>query len=55
MGLNPPNAAATRLTLGWLRRRAHPAAEFRRLAGRSAFGGCEINTDGLSLEVRLRA
>jgi ubiquinone/menaquinone biosynthesis C-methylase UbiE len=55
MRLNPPNAAATRLTLGWLRRRAHPAAEFRRLAGRSAFGGCEINTDGVSLEVRLRA
>jgi ubiquinone/menaquinone biosynthesis C-methylase UbiE len=55
MGLSPVNATATRLTLGWLRRRARPAAEFRRLAGQSAFGGCEISTDGLGLEVRLRA
>jgi len=55
MGLSPLNAATTRLTLGWLRRRAHPAAEFRRLAERSTFGGCEVDTDGLSLEVRLRA
>jgi ubiquinone/menaquinone biosynthesis C-methylase UbiE len=54
MGLSPLNATATRLTLSWLRRRAHPAAEFRRLAGQSAFGGCEINTDGLGLDVRLR-
>jgi len=55
MGLSPVNAAATRLTLAWLRRRASSAAEFRALAGRSAFGGCEIGTDALGLEVRLRA
>jgi len=55
MGLSPLNAAVTRATLGWLRRRAHPAAEFERLAARSAFGGAEIRSDGLSLEVRLRA
>jgi len=53
MGLSPVNAAVTRATLGWLRRRAHPAAEFTRLAARSAFGGCRISSDGLSLEVRL--
>jgi ubiquinone/menaquinone biosynthesis C-methylase UbiE len=55
MRLSAPNAAITRLTLGWLRRRAHPAAEFRRLAAQSEFGGGEISTDGLGLEVRLRA
>ena len=55
MGLSPVNAAVTRATLGRLRRRAHPAAEFTRLAARSAFGGCEIGSDGLSLEVRLSA
>jgi len=55
MRLSPANASATRFTLAWLGRRAHPAAEFRSLAGRSALGGCEIGTDALSLEVRLRA
>jgi hypothetical protein len=58
MGLGPVNAALTRSTLGWLRRRAHPAAEFRRLVALSAFSrenGAEITADGLALEVRLRA
>jgi len=55
MGLNPVNAAATRFTLGWLRRRAHPAAEFRRLAASSTFGRCDISTDGVGVEVRLHA
>ena len=51
-GINP---VVTRLTLGWLRRRAHTPAEFRALAQRSAFGDAEIRTDGIGLEVRLRA
>ena len=55
MGLNPVNAFATRFTLGWLRRRAHPAAEFRRLAASSTFGRCDISTDGVGVEVRLHA
>ena len=55
MQLTPVNAAATRLTLGWLRRRAHSPADFRALAERSAFGAAEVRTDGISLEVRLRA
>jgi ubiquinone/menaquinone biosynthesis C-methylase UbiE len=55
MGLNPVNAAATRFTLGWLRRRAHPAAEFRRLAAASTFGRCDIRTDGVGVGVRLHA
>jgi ubiquinone/menaquinone biosynthesis C-methylase UbiE len=54
MRLTSANAVATRLTLAWLRRRAHPAAEFRRLAATSEFGGCEISAEGISVEVRLR-
>ena len=53
MRLNPINALTTRTTLGWLRRRAHPPAEFRGLAERSAFGACAISTDGIGLEVRM--
>jgi ubiquinone/menaquinone biosynthesis C-methylase UbiE len=55
MRLSPVNAAVTRLTLGWLRRRAHSPADFRALAARSAFGSAEVRTDGIGLEVRLRA
>ena len=51
-GINP---VATRLTLGWLRRRAHSPAKFRALAQRSTFGSGEVRTDGISLEVRLHA
>ena len=55
MRLRPLNALATRFTLGWLRRRAHPAAEFRRLAAASAFGDCVIDLEGVGVEVRLRS
>jgi ubiquinone/menaquinone biosynthesis C-methylase UbiE len=55
MRLSPANAAVTRLTLGWLRRRAHSPADFRALAGRSAFGTADVRTDGIGVEVRLRA
>ena len=55
MRLSPLNALATRFTLGWLRRRAHPAAEFRRLAAASAFGDCAIDVEGVGVEVRLRS
>jgi ubiquinone/menaquinone biosynthesis C-methylase UbiE len=54
MGLSRANAALTRFALGWLRRRARTAEQFRELAGRSAFGGAEIRADGLGVEVRLR-
>jgi ubiquinone/menaquinone biosynthesis C-methylase UbiE len=53
MGLSGVNAALTRVTLAWLRRRAHPAAEFRRLAAASAFGGCEAGAEGIGIEIRL--
>jgi ubiquinone/menaquinone biosynthesis C-methylase UbiE len=55
MRIGRGSAAVTRLTLSWLRRRAHPVAEFRRLAAASAFGGCTIVTDGVGIEVRLHA
>ena len=55
MDLNPVNAAAVRFTLAWLRRRAHPAAEFNRLAEASTFGRCDISTEGVGVEVRLSA
>jgi ubiquinone/menaquinone biosynthesis C-methylase UbiE len=55
MGLSSLNAAVTRFTLSWLRRRARTADDLRALAARSSFGGAEIRTDGVGLEVRLRA
>jgi ubiquinone/menaquinone biosynthesis C-methylase UbiE len=55
MQLTAINRVVTRLTLGWLRRRAHSPAQFRALARRSMFGAAEVRTDGIGLEVRLRA
>jgi ubiquinone/menaquinone biosynthesis C-methylase UbiE len=53
MRIGPVAGAVTRFTLGWLRRRAHPAAEFRRLAAASAFGDCHTERHGVGLDVRL--
>jgi ubiquinone/menaquinone biosynthesis C-methylase UbiE len=46
-------AFITRLTLAGLRRRAYSPARFEELARRSRFGGAEIGTEGIGLEVRL--
>jgi ubiquinone/menaquinone biosynthesis C-methylase UbiE len=54
MRLGPMNAFMTRSTLGSLRRRAYTKAQFERLAAASPFGGCEIETSGLGVEVRLK-
>jgi ubiquinone/menaquinone biosynthesis C-methylase UbiE len=54
MRLNPVNAFMTRRALGMLRRRAYTKEQFERLATASAFGGCEIETSGISIEVRLK-
>jgi ubiquinone/menaquinone biosynthesis C-methylase UbiE len=43
----------TKATLEMLRRRAYSPAQFERLAAESPFQGCEINTQGIGLEVRL--
>lgn len=53
MHLTGPNAFITQTTLGWLRRRAMSPEQFRRLAEESAFGGADLSTDGISLNVRL--
>jgi ubiquinone/menaquinone biosynthesis C-methylase UbiE len=53
MALNPLNALITRRVLSVLRRRAYSPAEFERLAVESAFGECEVRTEGIGLEVRL--
>ena len=53
MRLSPVNAFLTRWTLGMLRRRAYTKEQFERLATASAFGGCEIETSGIGMEVRL--
>ena len=47
------NAFMTRRSLGALRRRAYTPAQFRALAAASAFGGCEIETSGIGMDVRL--
>jgi ubiquinone/menaquinone biosynthesis C-methylase UbiE len=54
MKLGPLNALMTRQALLGLRRRAYTREQFARLAAASAFGGGEIMTSGIGLEVRLR-
>ncbi len=54
MRLTPVNAFMTRQTLRLLRRRAYTTEQFERLATASAFGGCEIETRGIGIEVRLK-
>ena len=55
MGLSRVGAFTTRATLEMLRRRAYTPAEFKELAAASPFGSCEIETQGIGLEVRLKA
>ncbi len=55
MKLSRLNSLMTRLILAkFLRRRAYSPARFRSLVALSAFPGCEISTQGMALEVRLR-
>jgi ubiquinone/menaquinone biosynthesis C-methylase UbiE len=54
MRLGPVNAFMTRQALGMLRRRAYTKEQFERLAAASAFGGCQIETSGIGMEVRLK-
>jgi ubiquinone/menaquinone biosynthesis C-methylase UbiE len=54
MRLGPVNAFMTRQALGMLRRRAYTKELFERLAAASAFGGCQIETSGIGMEVRLK-
>jgi ubiquinone/menaquinone biosynthesis C-methylase UbiE len=54
MQLGPVNAFMTSQALKSLRRRAYTREQFERLAAASAFGGCEIETSGIGIEVRLK-
>jgi ubiquinone/menaquinone biosynthesis C-methylase UbiE len=54
MRLNPINAFMTKQALKGLRRRAYTKQQFERLASMSSFGGCEIVTSGIGMEVRLK-
>lgn len=54
MRLTPMNAFMTRQSLRMLRQRAYTKEQFERLASASAFGGCEIETSGIGIEVRLK-
>lgn len=54
MRLNPMNAFMTTQSLKSLRRRAYTREQFERLANDSAFGGGEIETQGIGMEMRLK-
>ncbi|SRR5712692_346023 len=54
MQLGRFSAFTTRATLEMLKRRAYAPAQFERLAAASPFGTCEIRTEGIGLEVRLK-
>ena len=54
MGLGRVNALMTRFTLAMLRRRAYTRQRMEGLAKASAFGGCQIETMGIGMDVRLR-
>jgi ubiquinone/menaquinone biosynthesis C-methylase UbiE/hypothetical membrane protein len=54
MRLGRGSAFMTRRILRGLRRRAYTKEQFEQMATASAFGGCEISTSGIGVEVRLR-
>ena len=54
MQLGPVNAFLTERSLRMLRRRAYTKEQFERLATVSAFGGGEIETSGIGIELRLK-
>jgi ubiquinone/menaquinone biosynthesis C-methylase UbiE len=54
MGLGRLGSFTTKATLESLRRRAYTPAHFELLAAESPFGGCEVTTEGIGVEVRLK-
>lgn len=52
-GLGALNAFITRRILSNLRRRAYTPARFKELVAASAFRTCDVETEGIGLEVRL--
>ncbi len=53
MRVGPVSSFMTRLILGRLRRRAYTRAQFESLAAASAFGGSEIETSKIGIDVWL--
>jgi len=54
MRLGPVSSFTTKATLEMLKRRAYSPGKFERLAAESPFQTCEIRTEGIGLEVRLK-
>ena len=54
MDLGPLSSFMTRATLEMLRRRAYTPARFASLVAASPFRTCQIETEGIGLEVRLK-
>jgi ubiquinone/menaquinone biosynthesis C-methylase UbiE len=54
MGLSRLSAMATRSALRMLRRRASTPTQFEHLAAQSAFRTCDIQTQGVGMEIRLQ-
>ncbi len=52
--LGPVSSFITKRVLAGLRARAYSTMQFERLVAQSRFGTCEIKTDGIGLEVRLK-
>jgi ubiquinone/menaquinone biosynthesis C-methylase UbiE len=53
MELGRLSTFTTKATLEMLRRRAYSPDRFKRLASESAFRGCEIQSEGIGLDIRL--
>ncbi len=54
MGVSRLNGFMTKWALVMLRRRAYSRAQFQRLAADSPFPTCDIQTEGVGIEVRLK-
>lgn len=54
MGVGRGSALMTRAILAQLRRRAYSPAQFEQLVADSPFQTCEITTEGIGMEIRMR-
>jgi ubiquinone/menaquinone biosynthesis C-methylase UbiE len=54
MGLGWFDSLMTGWILRWLRGRAYSQEDFRRMVGETPFKACEVNCDGIGLQVSLR-
>jgi ubiquinone/menaquinone biosynthesis C-methylase UbiE len=54
MGLGRGGAAITKVILSRLRRRAYSRSQFEQLVAHSSFRSCEITSEGIGLQVRMK-